>query len=126
MFFHMCQHIFCCQYSYPILNCIRDLYKIIVIDKDQSAKSRGFELLKELSKDSQKSKSFIIPQTELPTEIVFLRFKPESKNTAELYLNNGWSLSFRLHNDSSFVEPSLLFDIQFVGVPVNIVSADFI
>ena len=95
-------------------------------DKDQSAKSRGFELLKELSKDSQKSKSFIIPQTELPTEIVFLRFKPESKNTAELYLNNGWSLSFRLHNDSSFVKPSLLFDIQFVGVPVNIVSADFI
>ncbi|MCR5020134.1 MAG: HaeIII family restriction endonuclease [Ruminococcus sp.] len=32
------------------------------------------------------------------------------------------SLSFRKHNTSTLVEPSLKFDIQFLGVPANIIT----
>ena len=68
--------------------------------------------------------TLIIPKADLPTEIISLRFKPDSKSTAELYLNNGWSLSFRIHNASTIVEPSLKFDIQFLGVPANIITVN--
>lgn len=39
-----------------------------------------------------------------------------------MYLNNGWQLSFRIHNASSKVEPSLKFDVQFIGMPVSILN----
>lgn len=57
------------------------------------------------------------PKTDLMTEIISLRFKPNSKNNVELYLNNGWSFSFIIQNASTIDEPSLKFDIQFLGVP---------
>ena len=49
-------------------------------------------------------------------------FKPESKNTIELYMNEGWQFSFRIHNASTIVEPSLKFDIQIEGMPTSIIS----
>ncbi|RPD37239.1 HaeIII family restriction endonuclease, partial [Candidatus Liberibacter solanacearum] len=33
--------------------------------------------------------------------------------------DGGWNISFRLHNASSKVEPSLKFDIQLVKTPIN-------
>lgn len=102
---------------------IRDFYKVVAIDKKQITEFQSFNLRGELNRNGKKTKAvLIIPKADLPTEIILLRFKPESKNTAELYLNNGWSLSFRIHNASTIVEPSLKFDIQFLGVPANIIT----
>lgn len=102
---------------------IRDFYKVVAIDKKQLTEFQCFNLRGELNKDGKKTKAtLIIPKADLPTEIISLRFKPGSKNTAELYLDNGWSLSFRIHNASTIVEPSLKFDIQFLGVPANIIT----
>lgn len=102
---------------------IRDFYKVVAIDKKQLTEFQSFNLRGELNMDGKRTKAtIIIPQADLPTEIISLRFKPNSKSTAELYLNNGWSLSFRIHNASTIVEPSLKFDIQFLGVPVNIIT----
>lgn len=102
---------------------IRDFYKVVAIDKKQLTEFQSFNLRGELNKNGQKEKAtLIIPKADLPTEIISLRFKPDSKSTAELYLNNGWSLSFRIHNASTIVEPSLKFDIQFLGVPANIIT----
>lgn len=102
---------------------IRDFYKVVAIDKKQITEFQPFNLRGELNKDGQHSKATLfIPRADLPTEIISLRFKPNSENTAELYLNNGWSLSFRIHNASTIVEPSLKFDIQFLGVPSNIIT----
>ena len=53
-----------------------------------------------------------------------LEFKPDSKNTLELYLDRGWQFTFRIHNASSKVESSLKFDVQIIGVPTSIVSID--
>ncbi|MBQ7367610.1 MAG: HaeIII family restriction endonuclease [Spirochaetaceae bacterium] len=33
-----------------------------------------------------------------------------------------WALSLRIHNASGWVEPSLKFDIQLIGVPNNLSS----
>ncbi len=102
-----------------------DFYKVVAIDKDQITEFQSFNLRGELNKNSRKTKAtLLIPRADLPTEIVSLRFKHGSKNTAELYLNNGWSLSFRIHNASTIVEPSLKFDIQFLGVPANIITVN--
>lgn len=65
-----------------------------------------------------------VPVVELPTRLVALEFKPESENTVEMYLNNGWQLSFRIHNASTKVEPSLKFDVQFVGMPTSVLNIE--
>lgn len=100
---------------------IRDFYKVVAVDKKLHTEFQSFNLRGELNKDGKHTKAtLLIPKADLPTEIIALRFKPNSKSTAELFLNNGWSLSFRIHNASTIVETSLKFDIQFLGVPANI------
>lgn len=104
---------------------IRDFYKVVAIDKKQLTEFQPFNLRGELNKDGKHNKAtLLIPKADLPTEIISLRFKPNSKNTAELYLNNGWALSFRIHNASTIVETSLKFDVQFLGVPANIITVN--
>lgn len=69
---------------------IRDFYKVVAIDKKQLTEFQSFNLRGELNKDSKKAKAtLIIPKADLPTEIISLYFKPNSKSTAEQYLNNG-------------------------------------
>lgn len=104
---------------------IRDFYKVVAIDNKKVTEFQSFNLRGELNKSGKHTKAtFFIPKAELPTEIIALRFKPSSNSTAELYLNNGWALSFRVHNASTIVEPSLKFDIQFLGVPTNIITVN--
>ncbi len=101
----------------------RDFYKVIAIDAKQITEFQAFNLRGELNKPGKKTEATVlIPKTDLPTEIISIRLKPNFKNTAELYLNNGWSFSFRIHNESTIVEPSLKFDIQFLGIPASIVT----
>lgn len=100
---------------------IRDFYKVVGIDDLKLTRIQAFNLRGELNRSGRKTAAAIlIPKASLPTEIVRLRIKPNSKNTAELYLNNGWQLSFRIHNASTIVEPSLKFDIQLLGVPSSV------
>ena len=54
-------------------------------------------------------------QLPLPTQMV--EFRVLRENTAELILDNGWALRFRLHNARSRVEPSLKFDITMISSP---------
>lgn len=66
----------------------------------------------------------IIPNIELPTRIIELVLKDNSQTTAVLTMNNGWSISFRIHNASTQIEPSLKFDIQLVGQPSSLFFVD--
>lgn len=63
------------------------------------------------------SPSIVIPKIELPNRIIEIDFKEKSKTTLILTMNNGWSISFRIHNASSKVEASLKFDIQLQSKP---------
>ena len=53
----------------------------------------------------------------LPTLIVNISQKPESETTLFMFFDKGWQISFRIHNASTFVEPSLKFDINIIGLP---------
>lgn len=99
-----------------------DFYKVISIDSKKTTNIQSFNLRGTLNQASRTKKPNInIPIAELPDELVAIKFKKDSTNTVELYLNNGWQFSFRIHNASTKVESSLKFDIQFAGMPTEII-----
>lgn len=58
----------------------------------------------------------------LPTDIIQIAPKPKSETTLLMVFDRGWQISFRIHNASTIVEPSLKFDIAPVGYPAGISS----
>ena len=103
----------------------KDYYKVVSKDSKRLTIIETFNLHGTLNKPSQvKVSAITIPVIDLPTELIKLKFKTGSKNTVEMYLNNGWQLSFRIHSASTKVEPSLKFDIQFIGMPVSVLSIE--
>lgn len=97
-----------------------DFYKIISVDNKQKTQLQVFNLHQQLGKNRvQKLKS--IP---LPTEILYLDFQKNKKNTLLLCLDEGWQFSLRIHNAKTAVEPSLKFDIQIKGMPADILIVD--
>jgi hypothetical protein len=100
-----------------------DFYKVIGIDSKKTTQIQSYNLRGTLNRQGNiKKRSIEVPISNLPTRIVSLEYKPKSKNTLELYLDGGWQFSFRIHNASSKVEPSLKFDIQIIGMPTTIIS----
>ncbi len=102
-----------------------DYYKVVSRDGKRLTMIHTFNLHGTLNKSSKiKVSAITVPIVELPTELVALKFKAGSANTVEMYLNNGWQLSFRIHNASTKVEPSLKFDVQFIGMPVSVLNIE--
>lgn len=100
-----------------------DFYKIISIDNERLTRIHPVNFNGTLAKPSKtRTSAFAIPTTALPTRIVCLGFKPNSNTTVELYMDNGWQFSFRIHSASEIAEPSLKFDIQPVGLPTTILT----
>lgn len=97
-----------------------DFYKVIGIDNKKITQIQAYNFREKLNKGI--NKKIKIPKSILPTRIISLDYKPNSKSILELYLDNGWQFSFRIHNASSIVEASLKFDIQIIGMPTTIVS----
>ena len=83
----------------------------------------GFHLYGTLNKPTDKVKPKIqVTKLKLPTRIIELSFKPNSTDTVILTCDEGWQISFRIHNASSKVEPSLKFDINLIGQPQSLYS----
>ena len=102
-----------------------DYYKVVSHDSKKLTLIHTFNIHDTLNKPSKvKVSAITVPVVELPTELVALKFKTGSNNTVEMYLNNGWQLSFRIHNASTKVEPSLKFDVQFIGIPVSVLNIE--
>lgn len=102
-----------------------DYYKVVSRDNKRLTMIHTFNIHGTLNKPSKIRVSAItVPIVELPTELVALKFKRSNKNTVEMYLNHGWQLSFRIHNASTKAEPSLKFDVQFIGMPVSILNIE--
>lgn len=51
-----------------------------------------------------------------PKRIIEAEFKENTKNTL-IFVFDGWQISFRIHNASSRIEPSLKFDIRLESMP---------
>lgn len=102
-----------------------DFYKVISIDQKSATLLQSYNLHGTLNHRGNKiTPKRIAPIVSLPDRIVSLDFKPNSNNTVELYLNNGWQFSFRIHNASTYVETSLKFDIQIIGMPTTIITVE--
>ncbi len=102
-----------------------DYYKVVSKDKERMTLIHTFNMHNTLNKPTKiKVSAISVPIVKLPTELIAMKFKTGSNNTVEMYLNNGWQLSFRIHNASTKVEPSLKFDVQFIGVPVSVLRIE--
>lgn len=98
-----------------------DFYKVISVDKSKTTLLYSYNLHGMLNKPSDVKESDIsLPIALLPTRIVAIEMKPDSNNTLEIFLDNGWQFSFRIHSASTKVETSLKFDIQIIGMPTSI------
>lgn len=104
---------------------VKDYYKVVSMDNKRLTLIHTFNMHNTLNKSSRiKTSAVSVPVVELPSRMVALEFKPNSDNTVEMYLDNGWQLSFRIHNASTLVESSLKFDIQFISMPVSILNIE--
>jgi hypothetical protein len=56
----------------------------------------------------------------IPDRIDTISRRRGSSNTLIISFTGGWQLSFRIHSASSRVEPSLKFDINFIGLPQSV------
>lgn len=102
-----------------------DYYKVISADKKRCVSIMTFNLKGTLAKPGKQKKALmLIPVTKLPKRIINIGFKPGSKTTVEVFFDNGWSFSFRLHNASKTVEPSLKFDVNFIGHPSSVITIE--
>ena len=58
-----------------------------------------------------------IQKLKLPNRLIEVVYQENSQTTLLVTLNEGWQISFRIHNASSRIEPSLKFDINLVSAP---------
>lgn len=104
---------------------VEDYYKVVSKDGKRLTMVHTFNMHDTLNKPAKNKVSAItVPIVKLPTRLVALEFKPDSDNTVEMYLDNGWQLSFRIHNASTKVEPSLKFDVQFISMPMEVLNIE--
>ncbi|WP_372999902.1 HaeIII family restriction endonuclease [Lutispora sp.] len=100
-----------------------DFYKVISIDNRRMTKIQAFSLYGTLNRPAAGVRPMInLPNLHLPTRIFDIYFKQNSNNTVIIALDQGWQISLRIHSASTYVEPSLKFDIQLIGIPQNLYS----
>jgi HaeIII restriction endonuclease len=91
----------------------QDFYKVIKGNKKVAYNLHGtlnlpFENIKPKAK---------IQKLKLPNRLIEVVYQDNSKTTLLVSLSDGWQISFRIHNASSRIEPSLKFDINLVSAP---------
>lgn len=58
-----------------------------------------------------------LQKLKLPNRLIEIVYQDNSQTTLLVSLTEGWQISFRIHNASSRIEPSLKFDINLVSSP---------
>ncbi|QFZ53674.1 HaeIII family restriction endonuclease [Oceanihabitans sp. IOP_32] len=94
----------------------RDFYKVIKGKKKVEIQAYNLHGTLNLPFEKVKPKAKI-PKLKLPTRLIEIVYQENSTTTLLVSLNEGWQISFRIHNASSRVEPSLKFDINLVSAP---------
>lgn len=97
---------------------VNDFYKVITDDAREVTKVQVYSLYGTLNRVAGKVRPQVkIPQLKMPQRFLDINFKPNSGNTINVVCDGGWTISMRIHNASSKVEPSLKFDVNLIGVP---------
>lgn len=104
---------------------VKDYHKIVSHDSKKMTLIHTFNLHGTLNQPSTvKVSAFEVLTADIPTEIIAMRFKKNSNTTVEIYMDNGWAFSFRIHSASTVVQPSLKFDVQFISTPVSVMNIE--
>lgn len=94
----------------------QDFYKII--KGKRKIEIQAYNIKGSLNQPYEKLKPKAkIPKLKLPSRLIEVTFKGNSNTTLIVSLDEGWQISFRIHNASSRVEPSLKFDINLISAP---------
>jgi len=94
----------------------QDFYKVIKGNKKVEIQAYNLHGTLNLPFKKVKPKAKI-PKLKLPSRLIEIVYQENSTTTLLVSLNEGWQISFRIHNASSRVEPSLKFDINLVSAP---------
>lgn len=98
-----------------------DFYKVITDDRHETTRVEAINIAGTLNRSAGKNRSIVdIPRLRLPTRFYHIDFKPGSDNTIEIVCDEGWTISMRIHNASSRIEPSLKFDVNLISLPGSI------
>ncbi|WP_298063944.1 HaeIII family restriction endonuclease [uncultured Rikenella sp.] len=101
----------------------KPFYKVIKDDTANIVIIKAFNIRGELNQVvNGKKPMYKTKEVYLPTRIIDFDYKInnsgiKSENTLNMILDFGWEISFRIHSASTFVEPSLKFDVQMLGNP---------
>jgi len=94
----------------------QDFYKVIKGSNKVEIQAYNLQGTLNLPFENIKPKAKV-PKLKLPSRLIEVVYQENSKTTLLVTLNEGWQISFRIHNASSRIEPSLKFDINLVSAP---------
>ena len=94
----------------------QDFYKVIKGSNKVEIQAYNLHGTLNLPFENLKPKAKV-PKLKLPSRLIEVVYQENSKTTLFVTLNEGWQISFRIHNASSRIEPSLKFDINLVSAP---------
>ena len=98
-----------------------DFYKVITDDRHKTTRVEAINIAGNLNKSANGHHSIVdVAKLKLPTRFYHIGFVPDSDNKLEMVCDEGWTLTMRIHNASSKIEPSLKFDVQLVSLPSSI------
>jgi hypothetical protein len=99
----------------------QDFYKVIKGNNKVEIQAYNLHGTLNLPFENIKPKAKI-QKLKLPNRLIEVVYQENSKTTLLVTLNEGWQISFRIHNASSRIEPSLKFDINLVSAPHSLFS----
>ena len=94
----------------------QDFYKVIKGSNKVEIQAYNLHGTLNLPFENVKPKAKV-QKLKLPSRLIEVVYQENSKTTLLVTLNEGWQISFRIHNASSRIEPSLKFDINLVSAP---------
>lgn len=98
-----------------------DFYKVITDDRHRTTRVEAINIAGTLNRSANGHRSIVdVAKLKLPTRFYHMGFVLGSNNKIEIVCDEGWTLTMRIHNASSKVEPSLKFDVQLVSLPSSI------
>lgn len=98
-----------------------DFYKVITDDRRETTRVEAINIAGTLNRPANGHRSIVdIARLRLPTRFYHMGMVPNSDNKVEIVCDEGWTLTMRIHNASSKIEPSLKFDVQLVSLPSSI------
>jgi hypothetical protein len=97
----------------------KDFYKVVLEGK-KAVSIQGFNFNGTLNHPADNCPpKHRISVLKSPTKIYKIEFKNNYNNTIHIIMDEGWSVSMRIHNASTKIENSLKLDVQLIGIPQN-------